>query len=312
MTIWKRRTTRLGKKFRNLTHDIFDSVAATASSHIVPFRTSGGGFPLFCFPGAGGNAHVFQELIAALPAGQPAYAIDMEWLCDVHLDFTVEQVAAFYLEVIRRIQKQGPYYFCGYSFGGLVAFEMAMKLIDEGDSVSLVALLDQPNPALMSNLSDPDAVRFRKTYLFDRIKKYGRNLVHGDIEALMEDGLAFVVSRAGRFILPLIKIGFRTLNRPLPGKFRANDPAFLKAERCYIPGRYVNSLVCFRVQDRGPEHDLDPSMGWDTCAMGGVEVHVVPGRHVHMMAPPYVLAVAGKLAAYLDNGWDDENRQCRP
>jgi thioesterase domain-containing protein len=290
-----------------MTHDIFDSVAEADPFHLVPFRTSGGGSPLFCFPGAGGNAYVFQEMIAALPEGQPAYAIDMEWLCDTHQDFTVEQLASFYLKVIRRIQKQGPYYFCGYSFGGLVAYEMAMKLIDEGDSASLVALLDQPNPALMSNLSGSDSVRFRRTYLFDRIKKYGRNLVRGDIDVLMDDGLAFVISRAGRFILPLIKIGFRIGNRPLPGKFRANDPAFLKAERCYIPGRYLNSLVCFRVQDRGPEHDHDPSMGWNTCAMGGVEVHVVPGHHVHMMALPYVRAVADKLAAYLDNGSNDKN-----
>jgi hypothetical protein len=43
--------------------------------------------------------------------------------------------------------------------------------------------------------------------------------------------------------------------------------------------------------------------------MGGVEVHVVPGHHVHMMALPYVRAVADKLAAYLDTGSDDDGPQ---
>jgi thioesterase domain-containing protein len=45
---------------------------------------------------------------------------------------------------------------------------------------------------------------------------------------------------------------------------------------------------------------LDLSMGWDSCAMSGVEVHVVPGDHVDMTSMPYVRAVADKLAAYLD------------
>jgi pimeloyl-ACP methyl ester carboxylesterase len=265
-----------GIEFGNPTmnQDIFVSAAATDHWHIVPLRTGGTGSPLFCFPGSGGNVYIFREMIAALPEDKPAHAIDMEWLCDAHQDFTIEQVAAFYLEGIRKIQKQGPYYFCGYSFGGLVAYELARQLIDDGDSVSLVALLDQPNPALMSNLSGSESARFRKAYLIDRFKKYGLQLGRGDLKTFTDGALAFVISRAGRFCLPWIKIGFRMVNRPLPGKLRANDPAFLRAERTYIPGRYPNSLVCFRVQGRGPEHDFDLSMGWDSCAMGGVEVHV--------------------------------------
>jgi len=62
------------------------------------------------------------------------------------------------------------------------------------------------------------------------------------------------------------------------------------------------SVVCFRVQDRGPEHDRDPSMGWNNCAMGGVQVHVVPGDHADMMRMPTVRAVADVLATYLERG----------
>jgi thioesterase domain-containing protein len=241
-------------------------------------------------------------MIAALPEGQPVYAIDMEWLCEAEQEFTIEQLAAFCLDVIRKIQKSGPYYFCGYSFGGLVAYEIAMRLIDEGESAGLVALLDTPNPALISNLSVSDSAQFRKTYLIDRLKKYGRHLVRGDIRAFMGTGLAFVSSRARRFFTPSIKIGFRMMNRPLPEVLRGDDPGFLKAWHSYIPKRYPKSLVCFRVQDRGPEHDRDPSMGWDGSAIGGVQVHVVPGRHVDMMRMPYVRVIADRLATYLDSG----------
>jgi thioesterase domain-containing protein len=282
-----------------MTYDVF---AMAAHSHMVPFRTSGAGSPLFCLPGSGGNVYVFREMIAALPEGQPIYGIDMEWLCEAERDFTIEQLAAFYLEAIRKIQKSGPYYFCGYSFGGLVAYELATRLINQGDSASLVALLDVPNPALRSSLSGTDSAQFRRTYLNDRLKRYGLQLVQGDIKAFMGRALAFVISRLGRFLMPSIKTAFRMMNRPLPGTFRANDPGFLKAWRSYVPKRYPKGLVCFRVQDRGPEHDRDPSMGWDTFAMGGVQVHVVPGGHIDMMRMPSVRVVADQLAIYLDSG----------
>lgn len=174
-----------------MTHDIFGSIGATARSQIVPFRSSGAGSPLFCFPGSGGNPKIFREMVAALPEGQPVYAIDMEWLCETNEDFSIEQLAAFYLDAIRKIQKSGPYYLCGYSFGGLVAYELSMRLIDEGDRASLVALLDAPNPALISNLSGADSMQFRKAYLTDRLKKCDLNLVQCDYRGIHGQGARF-------------------------------------------------------------------------------------------------------------------------
>jgi thioesterase domain-containing protein len=283
-----------------MTRDIVTSDAVDSRLHIVSIRTSGAGSPLFCFPGAGGNACLFREMAAALPEGQPVYAIDMEWLCNAKQQFTVEQLATFYLDLIQKIQQNGPYYLCGYSFGGLVAYEIAVRLTDEGDSASLVALLDVPNPALLSNLSWAASAQFHQAYLADRLQKYGRQLMRGDFGAFIGRGFFFITSRTIKLVMPAIKIGFRMADRPLPERLRSYDPGFLKAWRGYTPNRYTKRLVCFRVQDRGPEHDRDLSMGWDAYAMGGVQVHVVPGRHTDMLRMPYVRAVADKLAAYLD------------
>jgi thioesterase domain-containing protein len=287
-----------------MTHNIFDSIAAEARSHVVSLRTGGAGSPLFCFPGGGGSVDKLREMVAVLPEGQPVYAIDMEWLSDVEEEFTIEQLAPFYIGVIREIQRSGPYYFCGYSFGALVAYEMAIRLLDEGDCANLVALLDSPNPALMSSLSETDAVQFRKTYVTDRLKKYRDLLIGGDMKAFADNVFVLIVTHFGRYFMPAVKIGFRMAKKPLPLIFRANDPTtvFLKAWRSYVPGRYAKSLVFFRATERGPEHDLDPSMGWSSCVTGGVQIHTVPGNHVDMMSMPSVLVIAEKLATYLDNG----------
>ncbi len=181
---------------------------------------------------------------------------------------------------------------------------MATRLIDEGDSVSLVALFDTPNPALISSLSVTGAVQFHKTYLIDRLKKYYRMLVRCNFKQMTRSGLAYMASHFGSFFLPAMKIGFRMVNRPLPTVLGAHDSTtvFVKAWRSYVPKRYAKSVVFFRVQEHGPEYDHDPSMGWDTYVKGGVQVHMVPGDHLDMMSTPSVAVIAEKLATYLDNG----------
>ncbi|CAJ0767350.1 22452_t:CDS:2, partial [Entrophospora sp. SA101] len=43
-------------------------------------------------------------------------------------------------------QPKGPYHICGYSFGGLVAWEIAKQLINQGKKVGGVYLIDAPAP----------------------------------------------------------------------------------------------------------------------------------------------------------------------
>jgi len=287
-----------------MNQNIFHAIAADHRLHIEPLRTGGAGSPLFCFPGAGDRPMRFRELAAVLPEGQPVYAINMDLLWGIEQEFTIEQLASFYVDLIRKIQGSGPYFLCGYSFGGLVAYEMAVRLIDDGDSVGLVALLDTPNPALKSTLSTTEVVQFHKTYLIDRLKKYWRMLVQFDLGQMTHSGIAFMVTHCGAFFLPALRVGFRMVNRPLPTVFGAHDPTtvFSKAWRSYVPKHYEKGVVFFRVQDRGPEYDQDPSMGWGAYVTGGFQVHIVPGGHLDMMKMPFVRAVAEKLADYLDNG----------
>jgi thioesterase domain-containing protein len=286
-----------------MTHNRFNPIAAAGHSPIVPLRIAGAGSPLFCFPGAGGNVRVFQEMATALPDGHPVYGIDMESLISADEAFTIDELSSFYLDVIREIQGTGPYYFCGYSFGGLVAYEMALRLIEEGDRANLVALLDAPNPAHLKNISVADSLEFHKTYMVDRLKQYGRLLLQADITTIRRKARNFLISRLGIFFIPTLRILFRMVEKPLPMTLRVNDPTsgFLKAWRSYIPKHSEQEVVLFRTRDRGPEYDRDPSMGWNACVEGGVQVHIIPGGHLNMMTMPSVHFVAEKLAAYLDN-----------
>lgn len=54
----------------------------------------------------------------------------------------VEDIAAAYIEQMRAVQPEGPYAVAGYSFGGLVALEMAHQLQRAGEQMEFLCLLD--------------------------------------------------------------------------------------------------------------------------------------------------------------------------
>lgn len=65
-----------------------------------------------------------------------------------HSDFidespeSIESLAATYLSEIRQVQPNGPYHFCGFSAGGMIAFEIAKQLREAGESIGALTLIE--------------------------------------------------------------------------------------------------------------------------------------------------------------------------
>ena len=264
-----------------------------------PLRTSGHRFPLYCFPGAGGEVDAFEQMVSILPAGWPVYAIDCARFFSAHESFMIEQLADLCLRIIRKKQERGPYHFCGYSLGGVVAYEVAARLTNEGDNIRLLALIDAPNPSFKSNLSGADAAEFRKRHFMNRLAKYGRNLRSGNFATFIEDALVFLDSRLGTYPWLLAQAAFRMINRPMPPVLANKTSKWSAALRAYTPKPCAERLMLFCSQSHKPEFSIDPTLGWGRYASGGVDVYFVPDDHVRMMAKSQFLAE--KLTAYLND-----------
>jgi thioesterase domain-containing protein len=85
----------------------------------------------------------YQHFIAELNTKRTIYSVENQIFNDTYRFFnTIEEMAACYIEQIKAAQPKGPYTIIGWSFGGAVAFEMAHQLINAGEQVSHVMLLD--------------------------------------------------------------------------------------------------------------------------------------------------------------------------
>ena len=116
---------------------------APGSSPLVTLKSGNATPPLFFIHGIGGN------VVKLLPTGRrvaseaPVIGVRARGVVRGEVPHTtIEAMAADYLEAIKERQPNGPYYLCGYSSGGLVAFEIARRLSESGDDVRLVGLFD--------------------------------------------------------------------------------------------------------------------------------------------------------------------------
>jgi amino acid adenylation domain-containing protein len=116
---------------------------APGSTPLVTLKAGDGLPPLFFIHGIGGN--VVKLLRAARCLGYSGAVIGIRARGVVRGEVphtSIEAMAADYLREIKKYQPNGPYYLCGYSSGGLVAFEIARRLSESGDEVGLVGLFD--------------------------------------------------------------------------------------------------------------------------------------------------------------------------
>jgi thioesterase domain-containing protein/acyl carrier protein len=275
------------------------SSAEATSSNLVPFRVGGRKAPLFCVHGGGGHVLSYKDISDGLPEDQPVYGLSAPELDGAQKAMSIAELAAAYVGDIRQIQKHGPYHLCGYSFGGLVAFEMAALLERDGEDVSLLAILDTSNRAYYRSLPFREWVQFRSTFLANRLMRYAGRVRRMRLDIAAFSALYFVYKnirwRAWRAATKF----FRFTNRPLPRPLRDNITMFTVIARTFDPKPIRGRLVLFRSEGLGPEYKHNLSMGWDQVALAGVDVRYVPGDHRSFMRNPNAAKLVEHLKEYL-------------
>jgi len=115
--------------------------------HLVPLQKGDGGTPLFIVAGMFGNVLNLRQLAVQIGRDRPVFGLQARGLIGSDAPHeTIAEAAADYIAEMRQVQPQGPYLLSGFSGGGITAYEIAQQLEAEGETVSLLAMLDTPLP----------------------------------------------------------------------------------------------------------------------------------------------------------------------
>ncbi|MDY7092833.1 MAG: non-ribosomal peptide synthetase [Acidobacteriota bacterium] len=267
--------------------------ADPASLHLALLagRPDHGGRPFFCVHGIGGNVFLFMELARHLGDDRPFYGVQ-GWadLDDVDYLGSAQTMAARYVDVLRRVQPEGPYTLGGYSVGASVAFEICRLLVEQGESVDRLVILD-------TDATPPDHPIDMKKVSF---------------EGGMAQELGIPIEPEKLFSLPpqerlgyVVETGVET--GVLPAGFTVADAMrylrvfqlTLNASLAYRPEPLDVPVTLMRADDSPRDQD-DLSCGWGEVTSLPVQVFKMPGDQNTMMREPHVVTVAERLHAVLN------------
>jgi amino acid adenylation domain-containing protein len=241
-------------------------------SSLVAIQAEGSRPPFFCVHGVGGNVVGFRDLARHLGPDQPFYALQPQGLDGKRECLTsIPEMAKRYMQEIRKIQPEGPYRIGGYSFGGLVAYEMAQQLEAQGEEMALLALFD----------TYPGKVQSRGSQL--------KNLAG----LPLKEQISFVVKKGSFVMMTLRK---RLELRMLPRALRNVKQACETAAALYDVEPYKGRVTLFRVKEKSVGSLNDPYTIWWRVAAGGVDLREISGDHLSLLKEPQVRFLGQELS----------------
>jgi thioesterase domain-containing protein/acyl carrier protein len=116
---------------------------AQRHQNLIPVRLAGTRTPLFVIHALGGGVDYVTDLAPFIHEDIPVYGLQATGFAPGEEPLqTIGEMAELYVDNIRQIQPHGPYRLAGWSAGGTIAYEMARRLIEMGEQVEFVGLLD--------------------------------------------------------------------------------------------------------------------------------------------------------------------------
>jgi len=261
--------------------------------HLIPLTDVAAGTlpPLFLTHPAGGTIFRYRDLAAHLGPARPVYALQAAGVSDGREPLrSVDLMAERYLEEVRRVQPHGPYHLAGWSAGGVIAVEIAHRILAAGEEVAFVGLLDSSTPRADAEIPDPVPMYLRLAAGLSGAEGAMLDALGDELAALPTgerlEHLARWLAEHGT------ESGMGELDglRPVVEVFRANVAASRRHVLTPYPGRLV--LFCAEWgRGEGWEAAGLPDL-WRPYAAGELRVEVVPGTHVGMVGEPYVQILA--------------------
>jgi thioesterase domain-containing protein len=240
---------------------------------LIPLSNAGTGMPVIIIHGSDGEIHPLQALAARLGEGRPVLGIRSQ-LFDSSMDplLSIEDLARHYILDLDAFGLHRPFLLLGYSFGGLVAFEIAQQLGVLGCPPGFLGVLDTWLPVSIQKTAITFSAGKRFQTRVERLFRHARRMIAGPDRRRWFRETVISKFRVSVY-LHLMRRG-----RDIPRWFRdLNDLNLMMAAR-YQPRAYTGPMVLFAATEEHRDKRLSPHLGWESINPG-IRVVRLPGDH---------------------------------
>ncbi|MGW0250600.1 amino acid adenylation domain-containing protein [Nocardia goodfellowii] len=267
---------------------------AAALAPVLPIRpvtAASGPAPLFCVHPAIGLAWCYSGLLAHLAPDRPVYGLQAPHVAGRDGFDSIARAAEYYVAQIKSVQPSGPYHLLGWSLGGLLAHEIAVRLQEAGERVALLSMMDS------YQLADR-WLEHAMPSVAEIVEEFGSDLL-GDTAAELDpamslrDAAELLRSRPG----PFAALTVDHLERLYAGY--ANGTVLAHGFR---PRTFDGDLLFFTAA--ADEINLaDPdrrAAAWEPFVTGQIHEHRLPCRHSGMTTPESLATIGPVLHRHLE------------
>ncbi len=265
---------------------------------LLPIRPTGSKTPLYLIHGIGYNILKMNSLTKNLDREQPVYGLQGTGVkANGESLESVEEIAAHYIEAIRKVNPEGPYSFAGHSYGGIIAYEMASQLIGEGKKIKRLIMLDTDvelayfyKSAFRKKLAILENTARRMFFTFNQMSKNWGNFkfyLNRKKDKLLKK---YIILEDGRTKEQQL------IDRHIAKLERKNNALMSKYN--ILPQQIEIDLL--RAEKKNYFLHDPLYLGWKHLALNGLNVHDVPGDHLEMISPPNDEVAAHILQNILD------------
>ncbi|GHF80856.1 hypothetical protein GCM10018790_68250 [Kitasatospora xanthocidica] len=254
---------------------------------VLALRPGGDRPPLFCLHSGVGFALPYLGLARHIGAEYPIYGIQAPSITELApLAADLRSMAAEYVKIVRRVRPEGPYHLLGWSFGGSLAYEIAVQLQEAGAEVGLLANLDSyPRTAAQEEGDDQSLLGWVVELVGqDKSAFAGRELTPDDVVEVLRSSDS-----------PMARLGTERIFAMLSSM--RNNGSLLNG---FDPRPFKGRMQLFVASaNLSPEQVEQQAGRWRPHVEGGVDVHQVPCSHDYMMHPDPLALIGGAVAAEL-------------
>ena len=241
----------------------------------------------------------YKGLLPGLGKDRPFFTLESPALVDETIPIENRQiahVASEYLALVRAAQRRGPYVLGGYSYGGIVAFEMAQQLLAAGEEVAMVVLFDTENPntpAREYSLGERIAVSWKNSHsdnVAGKLLQLGGRFSSGLMQRLRTES---EVASARR----LMKQGVKAEDERL--RYVQIRECNLASLESYQANPLHTTMLLLRSGEVSDKFALSEDYGWSSM-VDRLMVERVPGNHLEIFDEPNVTIMANYLRKRLE------------